>query len=372
MTEEFKPQPVEQKQGTNPEVPSNLYEIKEVADRVRGSIEQNLNPEIAKFRKLFDELFVHNIKRQGWDTVSPLNLDSITQKHNQEALAKKEKKKELYNSLKLVKEAIEKEDGISEETYEIHKFAINSLARDLTNQRWWGSALNYLCEEEDREAKSLTPEQIARFPENGDFSEGGHTNIFDEGYKTSGFEGALFQREYENGNLNLFRLFHQGHRDRLIIATVDIQELVQKINSFVVDFVDEVPKSDFGLTLSKDEYLAKVAEFNAQFGDIVSLESENNSVVTKFPQNPQQLAESFVKLGRQKSIGLTAKMGANIYMVMTERDAPEHHYVDIFMHGISEKFDSEKHADSKSIIYPYLDSEFSKTLMELAISQKDK
>lgn len=370
MTEELKPKTVEQEPQTT-EVSRNPQEVAEVTDQSRQSIEQNLNPELAKFRELFDELFVQNITREKGDFVSPLNCDSISQKHSGEAQKEKKQERELYNSLKVVKEAIERDSGISEETYETHKYAINSLSRDLTNQRWWGSALTHLCEAEDREGKSPTSEQIARFPEDGNFSENGHTNIFDEGYKTSGFEGTLFQREFdESGILSFFRVFHQGHRDRLIVETANIQELTQRINSFVADFVDEVPKPDFGLTLGKDEYLAKITEFNSQFGDIVSLEIENNSVVAKFPENPQQLAERLVQNGQ----GLKSNMGTVTYTVMSGE--PDYHYIDILLpdhlQRKNTKFDAEQHKDSPSIILPYLNPEFSKTLLELAILKKSK
>jgi hypothetical protein len=234
----------------------------------------------------------------GEHDVFPFNVDLINKKIRQKVKKEKKEEMELYNSLIKVKEAIEIDGGISEKTYEEYKYAINSLARDLTEQRWWGSNQVNRCEKQDKEGKSPTTEQIARFPEDGDFSENGHTNIFDEKPKMSFFEGTLFQREYdENSNLEFFRLFHQGHRDELTVKTVDIEELVSKINSFVTDFVDEVPTPDFGFTLSAEEYREKIEQFNKLFApDIMSLEiKDNEAVLIKFTENPKQLAEMIVK-----------------------------------------------------------------------------
>lgn len=354
--------------------------IDEARDLVREAIAEK-DPR-RKAAQLLDELFSANFTYQQGKYISPLNAESAGQKLDQAERAKKQKEKELFTSLAKVKEAIERDGGISEETYERHKYAINSIARDLVGQRWWGSGLSHLCEKEDREGKKATAEQIARFSEDADFSEGqyGHTNIFDQGYETSGLEGTLFQREFDpNGNLSTYRIFHQGHRNALSIRTVNIPELMAKIESFVTEFTEEVPGQQFGFTLDREAYLRKMAEFNEQFGNFVTIEIIGDYVVAKFNANPQQVAERLVELGHENGLELIARMGAHTYMVVPKQDDKYGYPYTVAdfllldnLQGRHDRFDPEKHKNTPAVLLPCLQPKFANNLIGMYATQEEK
>jgi len=364
-------------------------QIDEARDLVRETIAET-NPK-QRAAKLLNELFAANFTYQQGKYISPLNAESAGQELSRAEQAKKQKEKELFTSLAEVKEAIERDGGISEETYERHKYAINSIARDLVGQRWWGSGLSHLCEQEDREGKKATPEQIARFPEDTDFTEGlhGHTNVFDQGHKTSSWEGTLFHPKYEDltfpdtgakvqGRMESLRIFHQGHRNALSIRTVNVFDLVAKIESFVAEFTEEVPGQQFGFTLDREAYLSKMAEFNEQFGNLVTLEIIGDNVVAKFNANPQQVAEKLVELGRANGMGITSRMGTMTYTV-SSRDhnyGKGYAYADLLLldhlQGRHDKFDPEKHENAPTGLLPYLQPEFANDLISIYATQEQE
>lgn len=337
--------------------------------------------DLGKLETLAQELFVDNFKLVKGKYVSPLNVDSMAEEVGASERRKKERERELYNLLVPVAEAIERSGGISEAIYETHKYAINSLVRDLTRQRWWGSALNYLCEKEDREGKKATPEQIARF-NNGKYGaivDGSHVNIFDEGYEKSGFEGTLFQTDYDKDrNLATFRIFHQGHRDALQVKTANVPELVDKIKSYVAGFSDNIPETQF--TLDRDTYLQKMEEFNAKFGDYVRVEivgkSNRAAVVARFNENPERLASRFVELGQANGMEVKARKGQMTYMI--SRGASDYDLIDLFLPSHLElswehqPFDPEKHRDAPTMILPYLAPELSIPLLKMYLSAQEK
>lgn len=339
--------------------------------------------DVGRLETLANELFVDNFKLVKGKYVSPLNVDSVAEEIEASERRKKEGERELYNSLIRVVEAIEKDGGISKATYETHKYAINSLGRDLTDQRWWGSGLTHLCEIEDREGRQATPKQIARFPEDKFFGEHKyyHTNIFDAVHKTSEWEGTLFQTGYgSDGNLEMFRIFHQGHRNALGIKTVNVPELIDKIKSYVSEFSNEVPETQFGLTLDKDTYLQRIKEFNAEFGDYVRVEivGEGNkaNLVLRFKENPERLANRFVELGQSNGMEVNAKMGSMTYTV--SGGAPDYSWIDLLLPSQleqswqHEKFDLEQHKDAPTMILPYLAPKFSILLMKMYVSAQEK
>lgn len=338
--------------------------------------------DLSGLETLANELFVDNFKLVKGRYVSPLNIDSVVEEIGELERRKKEGERELYDSLVHVVEAIKKDGGISERTYDAHKYAINSFARDLTRQRWWGSALTHLCEREDRNGRKATPTQIARFPEDKFYSESefNHTNIFDEGDKTSIWEGTLFQTDYNaQGNLETFRIFHQGHRNALKITRVNISELVDNIKSYMAGFSDEVPETQFDFTLDRDKYLQKVERFNAEFGDHVKVEiigeGSKSILVARFNDNPERLANTFVELGQANEMEIQARMGSITYSV--SRGDPDYSYIDLFLpchvgpSGQREQFNPERHKDSQTLILPYLAPTFSIQLMKMYVSARE-
>jgi len=350
-------------------------QINEARDLVRETIAET-NPK-QRAEKLLNVLFAENFTYQQGKYISPLNAESAGQELSRDGQAKKQK--ELFTSLAEVKEAIERNDGISEETYERHKYAINSIARDLVDQRWWGNNLSHLCEKEDREGKKATAEQIAKFPDDTDFTEErhGHTNIFDQGYERSVFEGTLFETKFDpNGNLATYKIFHQGHRDALRIRTVNITELVSKIKSFVAEFTEEVPGQQFGFTLDKKAYLQKMAEFNEQFGNFVTLEVIGNNVVAIFNANPQQVAKKLVELGNAEGMKLTSEARSGYVIKGTNDSDGRFHYADLLLLDNMEvkydTFDPKKHKNTHTALLPYLTPEFAIDLITMYATQEEK
>ncbi len=354
------------------------YELRSDIGKDHGGIPEagqaaEIRPKV-ELSSLLNVLFVTNYTYAQGRYVSPLNADTVDQRAE---LDKKRKEKEIYTSLVEVNKATERDKGISEVTYETHKYAINSLARDLTGQRWWGSRLKYKCEQQDREGKKASPTQIERFPQDMYYREDkfGHTNIFDEGRDKSKFEGTLFQTDYDQqGNLQTYRIFHQGHRDALKIETVNVSELGIKIRAFVAEYSDESHGKDLGFTLDPIAYLKKIGEFNEQFGNFVAIEVMDQDVVAKFPLNPQQLAERLVGLGQKRGMELKSRKGTSTFTVSSGE--PDFYYVDLnlpsHMKGSSEKFDPEIHSNTPTIIMPYLNPKFSIPLIEMYVSEQMK
>ena len=171
--------------------------------------------DINELEALLNELFVQNTVHFQRETLTPLNIE-----HSCALKDKAKTERELYDSLVLVAQLIDQNGGISEQTYETHKYAINSIARDLTNLRWWGSNQTVRCEQEDREGKK-TDSKKAELKDKR-YSEEENINIFG-----SQKEGTLFYREFENGTLIYFRIFHQGHRASLDVKTVNIPEKIE-------------------------------------------------------------------------------------------------------------------------------------------------
>lgn len=323
-----------------------------------------------KLEVLARELFVDNCKHIKNKCVCPLNADVLAKGFIAVERFKKAKEKELYDSLVEVASVIARDSGISAQTYERHKYAINSLARDLTGQRWWGSALAYLCEREDREGKNASREQIARFFDKkyGEFVSGRHVNIFDEEYKESGFEGTLFQTDYDaRGNLETFRIFHQGHRNSLKVTQVNIEELIAKIKQYVAEFNSEAAKPQFGLTLDKQQYMDKIREFNTEFGKWVMIETMRSTgeehVVARFNENPEELANKLVGLSAAHGVDLTSRRGPMTYSVSAEWSG-KFMFVDLFLPvhlekpWANENFDPVKHKNCSTLILPGSSSEF--------------
>ena len=330
----------------------NSKDIARTKDLVRDAINE-LDPK-QRALKLLTELLVTNSTHQHGSYISPLSAVSAGQVPDQ---AEQVINQELFDSLVRVKEAIERDGGISESTYDSHKFAINSIARDLVGLRWWGSNLSHLCQVADRNGKKVPANLAAKYPYDVDFKERqhGHVNIFDEEDSRSNFEGTLFQTEfYSNGNLSTFRIFHQGHRDELSIRAVNIPMLFARIELLVKQFTQKKPCQQFGFTLDREEYLRKIEEFNAQFGKFVKLEIIGDRVYVKFNANPQQVAEKLVALGNDNGMKLTCEPRTGYLVKGLYGPNKSFKYLDLLMdehmRGSRETFDPEKHKDTLSYL----------------------
>lgn len=334
--------------------------------------------DIGKLERLAKELFVDNIKNVSGKYVTPLNTNSLGCEINASEERRRERDREIYESLVQVMDAIDRDGGISEPTYDANKYAINSLARDLTDQRWWGSGLDHLCEAEDREGKKATPKQVERYPDGkyGSIAEDLHENILDEDDK-SGFEGTFFQIDYDSdGNLNTYRIFHQGHRNALNVTSVEIPTLINRIRSYIEGFSDKSPSQDFGLTLDRNAYLRKIDEFNMEFGDCIRVkvvEDEGKTVVVEVNQNPEQLANRLVELGKANGRELSVNMGAMTYSL--SGGSPDYHFLDLFLPSQidhserREQFDPIKHRNSPTVILPHITPSFSIPLLKMYAAQ---
>ena len=309
--------------------------------------------DINELEALLNELFVQNTVHFQRETLTPLNIE-----HSCALKDKAKTERELYDSLVLVAQLIDQNGGISEQTYETHKYAINSIARDLTNLRWWGSNQTVRCEQEDREGKK-TDSKKAELKDKR-YSEEENINIFG-----SQKEGTLFYREFENGTLIYFRIFHQGHRASLDVKTVNIPELIEKIKDYVANYKPEI---DLGFTVGKEEYLAKIAEFNQEFGEYVQLKilgkNTESIVVAYFKETPHELANKLREIA--ESAGQKAIMdewGEDRTFNLNGRTA------DLFLASDIEREYHEKIQEGKStIILPFKYPEASNPLIQMYLS----
>ncbi len=97
----------------------------------------------------------------------------------------------------------------------------------------------------------------------------GHFNILGEDK-----EGTRFLRAYDatSGQLTLFRIYHQGHRDSLEVATVDVTALSNRINELVQEMEKGRVTIDCTLPFSADEFCyEKLVRFNELSGQHVRL-----------------------------------------------------------------------------------------------------
>lgn len=329
------------------------------------------------FNALAKELLIDNVKRIEGCYITPYWVTPLNILHGQKLLLakaqdEKDVEREVHASLVEVVAAMDRDKGINEAAYEANKYGINSLARDLTEQRWWAlGSSNEMCIRADREGRKAAVEQVARFPTDHVPDDMPHTNIFDTGARGSNFEGTVFQTEYgSDGNLTLFRIFHQGHRDMLKITTVDVPVLAARIKEFVASYTDMVRVTHPGLTLNAAAYRQKMDQFNQAFGDCVRLgemqEASQRSMLTAtFVQdNPSQLADKMVQYGKMEGLLFRKVMGTVTHTVwddtLTGETGDHSRYVDLYLERHlreswgAKPFDSIMDADKPTVILPYL------------------
>lgn len=316
------------------------------------------------------EIFVANVVNEQDEYVTPLNAGELTNVLLASARCNREARGKLVDSLREVLSAA-REGRINLKLYNSHSFAINSVARDATSQRWWGSGLDYLCIQEDEESKPVPIKKLARFPHDGNYggiSNSGetHVNILDEPSKQSAWEGTLFHQSYDSGYLRSIRIFHQGHRNSLKITTIEQGDLMEAIEQAVLEY-DKLPEvKPVSLPLTKQEYRKRMDAFNQEFGDVVQikvLNTERKSIlVAELAENPQKVAEWFVQTAPEQGINGYANRGVMTYTIGERQN---HGSVDLFLEThltqpwSNTQFDSIKHADARTVIMPYLEPRFS-------------
>jgi len=335
-----------------------------------------------RLRQLATELFVDNYRYEGGRYFNPLNVEAV------EDQPERRQWRAVMPSIGEVASAIERDGGITQQTYQAHKTAIHAIARDVAGLRHWGSGLAELCWREDQEGKLATPAQIARFPKDGKCGgrvEEAHVNIFGKEGR-SGFEGTLFQIGYdEGGYLETLRLFHQGHRDSLSVKRVDIPSLLQAIR-------DKAEADDsFTFPLERDAYLERIAAFNNEFGAYVRLRvferKDGPSVYAEFKENPQVLADKLVTYAQAGGVRLRSHRGS-----VTVSISGDQGLADLFLErhittvrpstyqpiggGLEKEdlgdwsFDPSRDAGESTLIMPYLDPDFSISLIRLYVASQ--
>jgi len=343
--------------------------------------------DIERLESMLKELFVENSATIEGNHLNPSNIGHLAVEIFAERSDVKTVEKVLRDSLVEVIEAVDRDKGITNETYEANRRAINSFARfwkdseiDLTythgNLDLWKI---------DNAAREPTPEQAAKFPEEGVFGEavgGVHTNIFDDGYKGSSWEGTLFQREYnDDGHLSFYRIYHQPHRNTLKIKTFDVGELIEGMRTYIRDFQEDPDSRDITDALCKftlleeRAYLRRIQEFNVEFGDYVRLqvcgEGKEAQTIAILSENPKELAEKLAQYDQKGRINVNVSSGSLTYTVAIEKDVVdlmlERHWNDL---DIEKPFDPEADRDSKTVIRPRLVSEASIKLICLYVSSQ--
>lgn len=254
-----------------------------------------------------------------------------------------------------IKEAVKRDGGISKNTYEQHKFEINSIARNMVNLKdslYFDNGNDKYC----REGKTVTPEQSARFPEDGIYNS---VNILDQNlFNRSDYEGILFHAEFdESGNLQSYKIFNQIHRNTLEVRTVDIARLATYYDYPVLE--EEKYR----------QYRQKIEKFNMQYGSRVVIEIISDRIIAKFNANPQKVAERLVKLGRKNGMRITFKMEEEYCSVTRHNNdscliaSVNLLLPDNIQSNIHEKSDAKKHQNSATIleltpdyspVYPYI------------------
>ena|GEM_PF-4457674 len=224
---------------------------------------------------------------------------------------------ELYNSelqeKNLFKEqmvqlqtALNKQGGVTQEIYDDKElgYTLRSLVRDATDSRWWGSNLFQRCELEDRKG-TLANDMIRQR-----FSDGKHkdANVFEVLRESDGnpadyqIEGTLFHLEFSpDGKADSIQIFHQGHRNQLIVKTISWDDLRKFIDS---ELNSAPPTRPPGFPLSSAEYSERIKAFNDKFNSeqiaLSFLEDGSDSkkllAITILNKNPRDLASELVKL----------------------------------------------------------------------------
>ncbi|MBT7902556.1 hypothetical protein HN587_01745 [Candidatus Woesearchaeota archaeon] len=246
---------------------------------------------------LVEDIIGTNMQFYGGGSVTPLTAEKKASAFKKPRDA--DFKKEIYDSLQVVLDCIRTEGGISRSTYEANRFAINSVVRIVSDLYISSTAGgSHSCYGWDRESRNAAEAQATKFSD-GNYGEtvtGSHVNIFDTWKDKSKFEGTLFHLDYQDHMLQSMRILHQGHRNSLYVRTVSEDDSIKGIVSFVETY-DPDPELPWTLTLSKEDYLAKISEFNSKAkgkAEIVLLGEEGSKFpVVKLYDSPENIRDAF-------------------------------------------------------------------------------
>jgi hypothetical protein len=142
------------------------------------------------------------------------------------------------------------------------------------------------------------------------FSDGKHkdANVFEVLRESDGnradyqIEGTLFHLEFSpDGKADSIQIFHQGHRNQLIVKTISWDDLRKFIDN---ELNSAPPTRPPGFPLSSAEYSENIKAFNDRFNSeqiaLSFLEEENDSkkllAITILNKNPRNLASELVEL----------------------------------------------------------------------------
>ncbi len=144
---------------------------------------------------------------------------------------------------------------------------------------------------------------------------GEHLNINIGKNIKENFEGTYFQRKYDpDGNLELFRIFHQAHRAKLQVSSVDLPKLFDKIKEVVSERKKGKNIIDCSLPFDADTFAYdKIATFNEVCAPHLSLNvlnlqkrdsanEEKPVIIIEFSEDHNTVAEKIIKILTQKEI----------------------------------------------------------------------
>ncbi len=302
---------------------------------------------------LIQEIFVDSFRTfffqdRLWH-LSPFNATKIKREINVE-VEKVRKKQVPYSTdvlgvLDNLSREIKQAGGITRGIYEQYGFALNAIARELTDTNRSIPGARYFIPDEDRKSAEIS-EKFRSIPD-GEYGECAgsysYTNIFDSNYK----EGTLFQRDYEGDNLTTFRIFHQMHRASLLVGTVDIKTLEEEVDK-IIKVRDTKIEIDTDLPYDEDTFAyEKIPEFNGAFGEALTLNvfsignNYNHPIfIIEFKQSRAELAKIFSGFDVPLSVysddvRLTLRKGARIDSVLDfydraviDRHEPQHFRLD--------------------------------------------
>jgi hypothetical protein len=246
--------------------------------------------------------FADNHKCLNGTWYSPLDEQILAELYNSELQEKNLFKEQMVQ----LQTALNKQCGVTQEIYDDKElgYTLRTLVRDATDSRWWGSNYIQLCEPDDREG-SLANDSIRERFRDGDYR---NVNVFEILRDSQGDqadckeEGTLFHLKFSpDGTATSIQIFHQGHRDRLIVKTISWDDL----RKFIDDELHSAPPTrppEF--PLSSAEYSENIKAFNDRFNSeqiaLSFLEEENDSkkllAITILNKNPRNLASELVEL----------------------------------------------------------------------------
>jgi len=248
------------------------------------------------------QVFADNHKCLNGTLYSPLDEQLLAELFESELYERNLFKERIVQ----LQKALSEQGGVTQEVYDDEElgYTLRSLVRDATGSRWWGSSLLDRCQLEDRKG-TLANDSIRKRFVDGDYYD---LNVFDipKGSERDRAdfkeEGTLFHLEFSpNGTATSIQIFHQGHRNRLIVTTISWDDL----RNFIDDELNSAPPTrppEF--PLSSAEYSEKIKAFNDEFNSeqiaLSFLEDGNDSkkllAITILNKNPRTLASELEKL----------------------------------------------------------------------------